>query len=338
MSLRTRLLALLAFTLVVVSAATAYAIQQRDQVERQRNTPPAAEVTTVAKIESGPRIVFRHTGVDDSYGLIAMVPLDEPGGARAFVDIPCDRVAAWEGGAFCLATERGVVTKFRAHVLGPDWAVQRSRPVPGIPSRTRVSPDASLVATTSFVAGHSYMSTGFSTATEVHEIAGGQDWGNLERFTLTIGGREVRPADLNVWGVTFVDNEVFYATAGSGDRTWLVRGDLDDRTLTSVTSDAECPAVSPDHTRVAFKIDLEPGAAKVWGLAVLDLASGERTVLQRGPRGVDDQAEWLDDNTLLYGLPRDDEAGVTDVWSLDTSSDAQPRLLIEQAWSPTVVR
>ena len=69
-----------------------------------------------------------------------------------------------------------------------------------------------------------------------------------------------------------------------------------------------------------------------------DLATGDRTLLAKGPRGLDDQVEWLDDDTLLYGLPRADDPGVTDVWSVDTSADASPTLLIEQAWSPTVVR
>ena len=52
---------------------------------------------------------------------------------------------------------------------------------------------------------------------------------------------------------------------------------------------------------------------------MLDLATGERTVLAGETHNVDDQIEWLDDDTILYGLPRDDEPGVTDVWSLDTT-------------------
>jgi hypothetical protein len=29
---------------------------------------------------------------------------------------------------------------------------------------------------------------------------------------------------------------------------------------------------------------------------------------------------------------------VTDVWSLDATADAEPELLVEEAWSPSVVR
>ena len=74
-----------------------------------------------------------------------------------------------------------------------------------------------------------------------------------------------------------------------------------------------------------------------WTFAVLDLATGRQTLLAGETHNVDDQAEWLDDDTILYGLPRDGEPGVTDVWALDTS-DATPELLIQQAWSPSVVR
>ena len=189
-----------------------------------------------------------------------------------------------------------------------------------------------------FVSGHSYMSTGFSTATEVHELGGDARWGNLEKFDLTLDGRAVNPVDRNIWGVTFADDETFYATVATGDRTWLVKGDLTERTLTSVSPDAECPALSPDGSRVAFKVDVDPGRRTVWQIAVHDLATGDRTLLAKGPRGLDDQVEWLDDDTLLYGMPRADEPGVTDVWAVDTTSDAEPELLIEQAWSPTVVR
>ena len=133
-------------------------------------------------------------------------------------------MAAWEGGASCLVTKRGVVTRFEAEELSPDWTVLQTRPLAGVPSRTRLSPDGSLVVTTSFVAGHSYMASGLSTATQVHEVGGGHDWGDLEDFTLTLDGNQVSPDDRNIWGVTFLDEETFYATVAAQGKTWLVRG------------------------------------------------------------------------------------------------------------------
>jgi len=81
-------------------------------------------------------------------------------------------------------------------------------------------------------------------------------------------------------------------------------------------------------------VDGQPG----WTPAVLDLATNDRTVLTGETHNVDDQLEWLDDDTVLYGLPRADEPGITDVWALDTEPGSTPELFIEQAWSPSVVR
>ncbi|GAA1935268.1 PD40 domain-containing protein [Nocardioides hwasunensis] len=338
MSTRARVVSFVAIVVVLVVSAGVYVLREGTEVRAERAADPAAPQAPVAAIEDGPRIVFRHTGLDNEYGVVAMVPLDDPGGPRAFTGVSCDRVAARSTGASCLVTDTGIATTYEADELGPDWEPVDTSGLPGIPSRTRLSPDGSLVATTVFVSGHSYMSTGFSTATEVHEFGGGKRWGNLEKFQLVIDGEAVNPVDRNIWGVTFVDDRTFYATVGTGGTTWLVEGDLAARTLTSVSEHAECPSLSPDGSKVAFKVDVDPSRRIVWQIAVLDLATGERTLLAKGPRGLDDQVEWLDDDTLLYGMPRADDAGVTDVWSVDTTADAEPQLLIEQAWSPTVVR
>ena len=118
----------------------------------------------------------------------------------------------------------------------------------------------------------------------------------------------------NLWGVTFVDDDTFYATAASGGKTWLVRGSLSAKQLTSIRDDVECPSLSPDGTRIAFKKhgDLPAGQ---WRLAVYDLATGTETALAE-TRSVDDQVEWLDDDHVLYGLPRDRPAAPrrSDVW------------------------
>lgn len=338
MSARARVLWFAVIVVSLVVGAGVYGIVEGREVRAQRAAEPEAPAAPVAAVADGPRIVFRHTGLDSEYGTVAIVSADDPGGARAFTSVPCDRVAARPTGASCLITDAGVATTYEVAEYDANWQEVDRSGLPGIPSRTRLSPSGSLVATTVFVSGHSYMSTGFSTATEVHDFGGGEHGGNLEKFQLVVDGRAVDPIDRNIWGVTFVDDQYFYATVAANGRTWLVRGDLVERTLTAVSPDAECPSLSPDNTRVAFKVDVDPGRKIAWQIAVQDLATGERTLLSNGPRGLDDQVEWLDDDTLLYGLPRADEPGVTDVWSVDATAESSPTLLIEQAWSPTVVR
>lgn len=340
MTRHARLVVFLVVTATVLTGVTAYAVAAARDFRREHQRPPTvatAAAGAARAVMTGPRIVFRHTGVDDHYGLVAMVPLDRPGGARAFTDVACDRVDATRTDASCLRTERGVVTRFELAEYDADWHETQRVSVPGIPSRTRLSPDGSLVATTTFVTGHSYLQVGFSTATEIRRV-GGDGFGDLEKFALILDGRRVEPRDRNIWGVTFADDDnTFYATAATGGRTYLVRGDLAARTLTSVHENAECPSLSPDGTRVAYKVDVG-GEHTWWTPAVLDLRTGKQTLLAGEKRDIDDQVEWLDDHTLLYGVPRPSEAGVSDVWSLDTTATAEPVRLITQAWSPAVVR
>ena len=69
----------------------------------------------------------------------------------------------------------------------------------------------------------------------------------------------------------------------------------------------------------------------------MDLKTGDVRLLPE-TRNVDDQIEWLDDETILYGMPRDDAPGDTDVWALDVDGAASPKVFVEHAWSPSVVR
>ncbi len=54
---------------------------------------------------------------------------------------------------------------------------------------------------------------------------------------------------------------------------------------------------------------------------------------------VDDQAEWLDDDTVLYGLPRGDASSpTTDVWKVPADGSGTPEILLPGGWSPGVSR
>lgn len=118
-----------------------------------------------------------------------------------------------------------------------------------------------------------------------------------------------------------------------------MEGDLARRTLTTVRDDVECPSLSPDGTRIAFKQRSVGTFGQVeWDLAVLDLATGS-IVTTAEARPIDDQPEWLDDQMILYGLDRDEEMlATTDVWAVAADGTGAPRQVLAGAWSPSVAR
>ena len=123
-------------------------------------------------------------------------------------------------------------------------------------------------------------------------------------------------------------------TAAAGGTTWLMYGSLAGNTMVSVRQDAECPSISPDHTRVAFKIRQGQIAPGTWHVAVLDLATGHEQVVAEN-RSIDDQVEWLDNDTLLYQLPRQDTEATNDIWQIPADGSGSPSIFIPKASSLT---
>ena len=203
--------------------------------------------------------------------------------------------------------------------------------VAGVPSRARVSSDGRYGSVTLFVAGHSYAASGsFSTQTTIIDLRRGTKIADLEDFVVMRGGRQVTAIDVNFWGVTFArDSDRFYATLATGGKTYLIQGSIRARTARVIHENVECPSLSPDGTRIAFK-KRGPSKARPWRLSVLDLATMHETPLAE-TRSVDDQAEWLDDDHVLYGV---DGA----VWTARADGSGQPSRYIAGAGSPAVVR
>ena len=339
MSIRLKWLLVIGVSVVALGATAIVGWFAWQQFQARQNAPSTAETTGSAGWATGDRVVFRNTATGQGYGHVASVSLDDPTGARAVTDTACDRVDAVDDEFVCLRTERGIAPSFDA-TLYTNQAVDVTRwPLPGIPSRTRISADGALIATTAFVTGHSYATVGFSTETVIR-TRDGESFGNLEEFTFIREGVAAAPTDRNFWGVTFIDDTTFYATAGMTleGKTYLVEGDLATRTLTTIAADVECPSLSPDGTRIAFKkVTSGAGPTVHWTPAIMVLATGEVRLLPE-TRNVDDQIEWLDDETILYGMPRDGAPGDTDVWALGVDGSASPEIFIEHAWSPSVVR
>jgi hypothetical protein len=193
---------------------------------------------------------------------------------------------------------------------------------------------------TVFISGHSYATSDFSTQTSFIDLRTGKlVVEDMESFTVWRSGDRFKASDFNFWGVTFArDGNRFYATLGTGGRVYLVKGNLELREARVIREGVECPALSPDNRYVAFK--KRTGGiltAVTWRLSVLDLASEKDWELAE-TRSVDDQVEWLDDRTVMYGLPAAPSGtAVTNVWTLPADGSGTPLLLLQGAASPTVV-
>jgi hypothetical protein len=335
-SSRLRLVVLAALAAVLVVGTGTFIAVSRAQQVQQSESQPTEPSTELAGVAGQPRIVFRNTALGTQYGAVAMVPLSNVTGPRAYTTLSCDRVFAASGNTLCLASDRGVVTTYTATVYDGTGA-KTPIPLTGSPSRARLSDDGRLSATTSFVAGDSYAATNFSTRTVITHLSD-RSSSDLEDYQLVDQGQKIAPVDRNYWGVTFAsDDDHFFATVAFGGATHLAKGQVSTRTVETMRTDAECPSLSPDGTKVAYK-KRGDRARGDWRLAVLDLTTGQETQLPEN-RSVDDQVEWLDNSRILYGMPGEGTAAAeSNVWVVNADGSGAPSMLIAKAWSPAVVR
>src|SRR5215510_12816887 len=187
--------------------------------------------------------------------------------------------------------------------------------------------DGKLAALTVFVSGHGYASLNFSTQTLLIEADKGRIIADLEEFTVSRDGQIMSNKDFNFWGVTFTpDTRHFYATLSTNRQHFLIKGDIANASASVIHDNVECPSLSPDASRVAYKKRLTVDGQVFWQLYILDLATDRETPLAE-KRSVDDQLEWLDNNHVLYSLPdtQDGSSASTNIWLAATDGASAPR-------------
>ena len=340
----------LAFAVLCTVCAAGAAVYVRHAARRTAvpsadNAPPAepplgpADGSSLAVGEpagqGAPALLFRSTGVDAAYGKLVLTPLDDVDARRVVSTFSCERVDYAGGRGVCLNADRGVATRYSAIIFDRRFQPVATLALGGVPSRVRVSPDGRLAAVTVFVSGHSYTGS-FSTLTSVIDLERGAYLiPDLEQLAVWDGDQRLDAVDRNFWGVTFAsDSDRFFATVSSGGRTHLIQGALSDHTAHTLRGDVECPSLSPDNTRVAFKRRVGEGIGPVrWRLSVLRLDTLEEVPLAEA-HSIDDQAQWLDNDHVMYALPvQEGGSAETNTWVVDADGRGEPRVLVGRAYS-----
>ena len=296
-------------------------------------TEPEIDPTVPLLDPENTALVFVNRVPGDEYGHVGFVDLS---GERFITPLTCQRVDWNRNGGICLQAG-SIGTPARGLLLDSTLRPTGQFPV-ATPSRAEVSPDGTGASWTGFVTGHDYLAAGeFATTTQLIDVER-QLGADLELdFTTVLGdGTILDLQERNFWGTSYVTDEQFYATVGFGGGTDLVFGDVATGRLEIVFENASCPAISPDGSTIVAKEQRDDA----FQLVAIDVATGSRRDLAE-TRSIDDQVEWIDDTSIVYGL-RNDEAGTVgqpalDIWVLNVSDGSEPRLLLPFADSPAAV-
>jgi hypothetical protein len=305
---------------------------------------PAAPVSKtahsgIAQNKMPKQVFFRYNGLDSHYGQLAFVHYERPNRPHFIDTLSCEVAHIAGGRGICLAANRGVFTTYAAKLFdAKTFQILAQFLLKGVPSRCRVSHDGKLAALTVFVSGHGYTSLNFSTQTLLIEADKGRVMADLEEFTVTRDGQRISNKDFNFWGVTFTpDTRHFYATLSTNRQHFLVKGDIANRSVAVIHDNVECPSLSPNASRIAYKKRFMVDGRVFWQLHILDLITSKETPLGE-KRSVDDQLEWLDNDHVLYTLPETEtgSSASTNIWLAPADGARPPTLFLKKAYSPSV--
>jgi len=264
-----------------------------------------------------------------------------PNGDRTLLDKTCERFHISGATALCLdGPQLGgrysmEIRDFSEPTLPLLWAGTST-----LPSRARVSADQNWASSTIFLEGSGYQDLGgFSTVVWVVDLASGGSAIAIDAMVIENAEARHRDPAANFWGVSFGEDGNFWVTGSFGDQVELLQGNAGDETLQPTGIEGSCPSLSPDGSTLVYKRLLDSGE---YQLVAMDLASGDSWDLGES-RPVDDQVEWLDENTILYGMHVEGWTGGSvdpefDTWMVDVDPGSQPELFAPQADSPAAVR
>ena len=164
-------------------------------------------------------------------------------------------------------------------------------------------------------------------------------WATSRTSRSTVDGEPFTAADRNIWGVTFVDDDTFYATAASqsGGQDMAGRGLRRGPDPDLGARGRRVPVALPDGTQVAFKkvgpADGQPG----WPWRCSTSPRASETCCRRDPATSTTRPSGSTTTRSSTACPGP-TSRATPTCGRWTPADATPALLIRGAWSPAVVR
>ena len=167
-----------ALPLVLLGGAIIYEVVAISGYQAQISALSKVSSTTAAIASGSPRIVVRKTAAGKGSWLLASVPLGNPKSTRIVSTIPCDHV--YQAGKYnmSLRIDHGVITAFAANVLDKTGKKRHLWSLPGLPSRTRSSPDSQLFSFPIVVTREACARAGFAVASQI-SLRAGHYYGNL---------------------------------------------------------------------------------------------------------------------------------------------------------------
>ena len=291
---------------------------------------PAIGQGALGAIQARPHLLFQNVMRDEDYAKISVIPLDATDSQRISSDLICERVHFAGGRGLCLAGEHLATSTYHAQVFQGDFVPGPRIPLAGTPSLARVSSDGRYGAASVVTDQLTEEDATTPTQTLLIDMVAGTVIADLEEFAVSRDGAELTADDLDYWGVTFQrDSNRFYATLRTEGNTYLVEGDIAARQMEVRHQNVSSPSLSPDQNRIGF-VKVISNIGPTLRFHVLDLATMVETPLAE-TTSIDDQLEWLDDSSVIYGL-------ATDLYAVPADGSGEPRLFLSGGLSPAVVR
>ena len=280
-----------------------------------------------------PFVMFRSLARDAEHGRTVVLGLS-PGGSRIVGPLSCTRLHYAGGRGVCAMSEpqEGVDAQ-AAYVFDHRLAPLVRIALDGVATRVRVAPTGDLGAITTYTSDRGANDRPVTNSIAV-DLRSGAVVADLSEFQIEDAGGAPIHGPVTVSGLAFErDGRRFFATLVSDGEPRLVAGSIGERRLTVLRTGVANEALSPDGRRlVVKKLFAERG---YWQLAIIDLATWMEHDLPQGPRSVDDQVEWLDNEHVMF---HDDDGDTTSVWIMPADGGSGPQVLVKDAYSGAAQR